>query len=183
MGRKVLFAEGGNVDGLISLHTEDKEGLGNEFEDEKGNIYRYVKNAAATALVAKGSCYKKLGGTKVNDILKRVLSADASTGSSSGLITMPAGVPMTGIGKSGSSTGCYGWVQVFGVQKVSVLHPATSATLKAGAFVPMTSTSARAWGTPTANLATYPYKLVLAKSITTTTAATASTALVFIQCR
>lgn len=189
MPRKVLFAEGGGVDALKSLHTSDKEGLGVLFEDEFGRVFRYVKNASSTGFTAAGCCLMKLGQTTPKAAFQRVLSPDVGTGPTTCLISMPAGVPVTGIGASGSSTGDHGWIQVAGPAKVSVWQSATAVDQEAGCMAAATVTSGAAWGkgyTSTIDTDTggtvNMRGIQFAASLATTGAATAASALVIVKC-
>jgi len=186
MPRKVLFGEGG---GLEVLNTSDKEGLGVLYENEFGQTFRYVKNAGSTALVAAGCCLMKLGQTSAKAAVQRVLSPDASTGPATCLITMPAGVPVTAIGASGSGTGAFGWIQVAGPKKATVWQSATAVDQEAGCHAIATSASGTAWGKPYTSTidstvgGTVQLRCVeLIASLATTGVATAASALVEVKC-
>jgi hypothetical protein len=143
MARKTLFDQGG---GLTALQTTDIEGLGSLYEDQHGNVYRYVKNAGATALVAAGGCFRKLGQSTVKGVFQRVLPCDAATGPATALITMGAGVPVTAIAASGSGTGAYGWIQVAGTKKVTLMQTATAVDQQPGCRAILTGLSTGIWG-------------------------------------
>ncbi len=180
MGRKVMFQTA-----LTDLKTTDVEGLGVLREDEFGNTYRWMRNDAATALQPGGCCLANLSSA-IADVNKGVYSPDAATGGATALVGIPAGAPVTGIGATGSSTGCFGWVQVEGKRRVSLKAVATAAEQQPGVFVPATSVellaATHAWGKPVftnANLRT----LVLAGLVDTVTdLATAVSATVYIRC-
>lgn len=146
MARKILFQTQ-----LTELNTKDVEGLSVLRDDEFGNVYRYMRNDAATALVAGGCCLSNLS-TSLVDLDKGVFSPDAATGGATALMHMPAGVPMTAMGATGSSTGCYGWIQVEGIRRVSLAPSATAADQEPGCLVPATSVDLLAathhWGRP-----------------------------------
>lgn len=189
MPKKVLFAEGGAVDGLVSLHTEDIEGLGALYEDVIGRVYRYQKNASSTGLTATGVCLKKLGTGSLKGTTQRVLHPSAATGPATCLVSMPAGMPVTGIGASGSSTGAFGWVQVAGPAKISMQQSATAVNQQAGCCVISTNTSTGYWGkayTQTIDSTNGGVVLLqvaqLSESLATTGAATAASAYVNIRC-
>ncbi len=188
MPEKVLFAEGGNVDGLVSLHTEDKEGLGVVLRDEWGRGFRYVKNASATALVRHGCCLQKLSSTPLGSV-RRVYAPDGAAAATA-VIHRPAGMPMTGIGKSGSSTGCFGWVQFEGPAKVSIWPSATAAQQVPGCVAIGTSTAGGGWGVgrpitiaSTVGGEVFTKGIVFAAPLATVTPATMVTALVELRCK
>jgi len=124
---------------LEDLATSDKEGMGSLRFDSCGRVYRWVKNASGTALIAAGACLCKFTTTAL-DVEKRVMSPDVpSTGPSSCLVSMPAGSPVAAIAKSGSDTGCYGWIQVAGLKQVSIWCAAATVTQQPGCRVLATS--------------------------------------------
>jgi hypothetical protein len=117
---------------LTDLETSDVEGLGVLREKSNGDVYRWVKNASGTALIAGGCCLMDFTTTKA-DIFKRVRSPNVpQTGPSTCLITMPAGSPETGIAASGANTGDHGWIKVAGIKKVSMRQSATAALQQPG---------------------------------------------------
>ena len=135
MARKILFQTK-----LTDLETTDVEGLGVERDEANGYTYRWVKNSSGTALVAAGCCLMDFTTTTA-DAFKRVRSANvAATGPATSLITMPAGVPITGIGASGASTGDHGWILVKGLAKVSMRQTATAAQQQPGCCAIATTT-------------------------------------------
>jgi hypothetical protein len=146
MARKVLFKTA-----LTDLRDSDVEGLGNLREDRLGNIYRWMRNDAATALVAGGCCLANLSSA-VASVDQGVYSPDVATGGATALMHMPGGVPMTAIGATGSSTGCYGWVQVQGKRRVSICPSATAAQQEPGCTLIATSVdklgATHNWGKP-----------------------------------
>ncbi len=145
MARKTMFAEGGC---LTALQTSDVEGLGVLYEDKYGRTFRYVKNASATALVAAGCCFQKLGASTPAGAVQRVLSQDASTGPATCLVTVAGGVPVTGIAASGAGTGDHGWVQVEGPKKVTMWQTATAVQQEPGCCAIMSGLSTSAWDRP-----------------------------------
>jgi hypothetical protein len=146
MAKKVMFQTK-----LTELATTDVEGLGVLRDDEFGNVYRWMRNDAATALVAGGCCLANLSSA-VASVDQGVYSPDAATGGATALVHMPAGVPMTAIGATGSSTGCFGWIQVEGKRRVSLCPSATAAQQEPGCLVPATSVdklgATHNWGRP-----------------------------------
>ena len=150
-------------------------------------------NDTATALEKAGCCMANLSSA-IADVNKGVYSPDAATGGATALVHMPAGAPMTSMGATGSSTGCYGWMQVQGIRRISLMPSATDTRNEPGCLVPCTSTeilaATHAWGKPTSgtidstvggnvNLRT----LVLAGLIDTVTdLGTAVSAAVYIRC-
>lgn len=91
---------------------------------EDGKVYRFVKNVSATALKYHGACLKALTSV-LSEINKNVRSTDTATAATAQL-TVPAGVPVTAIGASGSSTGDHGWIQVKGPARVSMVMSDTA---------------------------------------------------------
>lgn len=140
--KKVFMTE------LTDLRDNDVEGLGILKHDEYGRIFRWVKNAGATDLVAAGVCLRKLGQTTPLAAEKRVLPADATAGPATCLKTMPAGVPITGIAASGATALCFGWIQVEGAKKVSMMQAATVTQQQAGCRAIATSLPTQLWGRP-----------------------------------
>ncbi len=136
---------------LTDLKTTDVEGLGVLREDEFGSTYRWMRNDAATALARGGACLANLSSA-IADVDKGVYSPDVSTGGATALMHIPAGVPMTDVGATGSSTGCHGWIQVEGKRRVSLIPSATAAQNEPGCFVGATSlevlAATHAWGKP-----------------------------------
>ena len=114
MAEKVLFQTA-----LTDLKTSDVEGLGVIRKDENGKKYRWVKNVSATALLYHGACLKALTSVLAS-MDKNVRSTDTATAATAQL-SIPAGVPVTAIAASGSSTGDHGWVQVAGPARVSMV--------------------------------------------------------------
>ena len=186
MARKTLFDVGG---GLTALQTTDVEGLGSLFEDQFGNTYRYVKNAGATAVVAAGGCFRDLGQTTPKGVLKYILPCDAATGPATALITMGAGVPVTGIAASGTATGDHGWIQVAGTKKVTLMQTATAVDQQAGCRAILTGLSTGIWGKCATNTidstnagVVYHNVVEVAVGIATTGVATAVSAICHIKC-
>ncbi len=107
---------------LTDVSTEDIEGVGSLRYDEKGKVYRWVKNEATSALTAKQPvCYD------VSDVGTKALYETVLTPAAADLMCA-AGIVLTGIGKSGGTTGCFGWVQVQGYcQDALVATPNTVA--------------------------------------------------------
>ena len=121
MAQKILFQTA-----LTDLETTDVEGKGNLRYMDDGRVYRWVKNVSATALLYHGACLKALTSV-VSAINSNVRSTDTATAATAQL-SIPAGVPVTAIGASGSGTGDHGWIQVAGPAKVSmVMSDAASA--------------------------------------------------------
>jgi len=138
---KVLFQTS-----LEDLETSDVEGLANLRRDSKGNVFRWVKNVSGTNLVADGCCLCRFV-TTMADMDKFVLSSDTiGTGPATCLVTMPAGVPITGICASGSDTGDHGWVKVAGLHKVSMRGLTTAVDQQAGCRAIATTVGTGVWG-------------------------------------
>ena len=175
---------------LDGLRTNDEEVIGSLYP-HKGKIYRWVKNAGSTALQAAGACLT-LPTASIDQTYKRVVAptgAGPST-AASGSFLDAGGVPVAAIGPSGSDTGEYGWIQVKGPKKVSMLQSATAADQYVGSIsIPYDSDAN--WnrpispvGTPTTLIAEAiaVKRLTLARVWSTTGPTTAYSALVDIQC-
>ena len=101
MAEKILFQTD-----LTDVEATDLEGIGTLRKDEFGNVYRWVKNTATTALTAKQPvCYEvALASTKA--MFESVLTPATAD------LMMAAGIAVTAIGASGALM--YGWVHVRG---------------------------------------------------------------------
>lgn len=120
---------------LSELRTNDEQVIGSVYE-VKNKTYVYRKNAGSTALVARASCAELI--TSVEAGMKtRVISPDVMSGAYTAVLGLPAGMPVSSIGASGSSTGAFGWVQAKGPAKVSVLRTSNAVTV--GSFAIGTS--------------------------------------------
>lgn len=178
---------------LVGLERFDVEGLAVVVEDKLGNVFRWVKNASSTALIAKGCCLMKLT-TVADDVHKRVLSPNAiGTGPATCLITLPAGVPMTGIAKSGSATGDHGFVLIDGTIKVSIRQTATAVQGQAGNHSIATTicVTNSEWGAPASSVINSSGGTVNFRGVQimdpeyslTTGAATVASAIVHVHCK
>lgn len=171
---------------LTELRTNDEQVIGSVYMT-KTKTYRFVKNAGSTSLIARASCMEML--TSVEGGMKtRVISGDGM-GTSTAFVGLPAGMPVSAIGPSGSDTGCYGWIQAKGPAKVSIHQMATA--IAAGSFAIGTSAlpASQPFGKPyvrTADSATtaklYTRGIIMMQAIATTGAATAVSAIVDLQC-
>ncbi len=119
MAEKVLFQTK-----LTDLDTVDVDSRGVLRPDERGKVYRYVKNISATALVAAGACLKALTSV-LAEINMNVRSVDTATAHTASL-RVPGGVPVTAIAQSGSLTGDHGWIQVAGPARVTMIMSDTA---------------------------------------------------------
>ena len=131
--RKVLFQTK-----LTELTNSDKDGIGTLREDEFGRVFRFVKNASSTALVACGPCLKPLTSVSLAAI-KKVYTIDVGSEVTAS-VKCPAGVAMSAIAASGTdnlSTMCYGWIQVEGPKRVNFY--ASDTTLAIGMVAIATS--------------------------------------------
>jgi len=170
---------------LTDLATGDREGLGSIFRRD-GKVYRWVKNAGATALVRDGCCLTMITSVEGN-AFKRVKSPDGA-GAKTAPLTMPAGVPMSNIGASGSNTGAYGWIQVAGPRKVSIIGTGADSAIGYIAVATSQQPATAPWASPLAPTAdsgstAYAYaKKVVVLSPVSDEAATADSAIVDIQC-
>lgn len=186
---KVLFQSA-----LTDTDSTDKDRVGSlRFDDQYGRVYRYVRNDAATALQRNGCCLAHLVGTYA-DLDKGVYSPDAATGPSTAMIHVPAGVPMTNLGATGSTTGCYGWVQVEGLKRVNIKKLATAVQQAAGCWAIATTVellgATAAWGKPQSFFVDtgdtqqiHNRRIVLASRISgVTDLATAVSASVYVRC-
>jgi hypothetical protein len=173
---------------LNELSTSDVEGVGVIRRDKKGQGFKWIKNTGTTALVADGCCVYRIVSTAVQ-IHTKVIGPDG-VGASTAVVTDPAGVPVTGIGASGSSTGCYGWVKAEGYHKVSMMQSATAADQASNCVAIATSVQPATypWGKPATSVHStavgqaFASRVVLMESFATTGVATAASCLVKIQC-
>ncbi len=117
MAQKVTFETK-----LTDVSIEDIEGVGVLRREPDGKVYRWVKNSETAALTAKQPvCYD------VSDVGSKVLYETVLTPAAADVM-LAAGIAMTAMGKSGGTTGCYGWVQVEGYCKDAlVATPNTAA--------------------------------------------------------
>ena len=121
---------------LNALRTNDEQTIGSKY-DVGLKTYRYVKNAGTTALIARASCAELL--TSVEAGMKtRVISPGVMSGANTAIVGLPAGMPVTSIGGSGTNTGAFGWVQCKGPAKVTVLRTSNAVTV--GSFAIGTGT-------------------------------------------
>ncbi len=131
---------------LSALRTNDEQVIGSLYEVGQ-KTYRYVKNAGSTALVARASCAELL--TSVEAGMKtRVISPDIMSGANTAIVGLPAGMPMSSIGGSGSGTGAYGWIQCKGPAKVSVIRTSTAIAIGSFAIGTGTYPASAAFGIP-----------------------------------
>ncbi len=171
---------------LSQLNTNDGQVIGS-LTEIKAKTYRYIKNAGSTALIARASCMEML--TSVEGGMKtRVISGDGIN-TTTAFIGLPAGMPMSAIGPSGSDTGAFGWIQCKGPAKVSIHQMATA--IAVGSFAIGTSAlpASQPFGKAyirTADSATtaklYSRGVIIMQAIASTGAATAVSCLVDIQC-
>jgi len=162
---------------LTELRTNDEQTIGSVYQ--KGSkVYRYVKNAGDTALKARACCLE-IGTTVENGLNKKVVAPDTAVGTSN--ITMPAGMPCASMGKSGSGTGAYGWIQVAGPAKVSLAQ--STGALAPGALMIGSSglPTTHAWWQPI-TAATAGRYAVLMQRVATTGIETAISAVVELHC-
>jgi hypothetical protein len=101
MAMKILFQTK-----LTDIEETDLEMVGVLREDENGNIYRWEKNTATTALTAKQPvCYEvALAGSVA--MFQSVLSPATAD------LMLAAGIAVTAIAESGAK--CFGWILVQG---------------------------------------------------------------------
>ncbi len=178
---------------LDELRTFDAEVIGSLYP-HKGKIFRWVKNAGSTDLVAAGPCLT-LPTSAIDNINKRVVSPSAAglETAASAAVFNAAGSPVAAILKSGSDTGDHGWVQCKGLKKVSMNQSATAADQYIGGVSIATDVDDTNWGRPlgfgsvrtpttTVHEDLIDKKVVLVRLHATTGAATAFSAYVDIQC-
>jgi len=170
---------------LDELRTYDEEVLGQVFRRD-GKAFRWVKNAGSTSLVADGACLTVLTSVEGNQ-LKRVMNPD--TAGVTAIQELPAGVPMAAFGPSGSDTGSYGYIQVAGTKKVSMMQSSSAQGVGSLAIATASQPATAPWGIshgPTFDSATqanvYAKRVVLMFPMATTGPATAVSAIVDIQC-
>lgn len=105
--------------GLHSVAATDTDGVGMTQTDDRGNIFRFIKNVDSTAfVVGQPVCYDSAankGTSAYRDEATRPVTAE---------LMNAAGICVTAIGASGANA--YGWVQIYGLFKnARVLTPAT----------------------------------------------------------
>lgn len=166
--------------GLNELATGDREGLGNLFERDR-KVYRWVKNVGSTSLVASGSCCVVFTSVEAN-ALKRVIFAGTTATASTTILSCPGGVPVTGIGPSGSDTGDHGWVMVKGVTTVRVYQLATAYVGGEVAIATSVVPATVAWGAAYPATTTYSRYVSIINPVATTGAATYCSAVVEVHC-
>ncbi len=101
MAIKTLF-----VTGLLDADTTDLDQVGSIRHGDQGEVYRYIKNHSATAILQhQPVCYDagKVSTKALYDSVESPVSAD---------LMLNAGIAMTGLAISGGI--CFGWVQVEG---------------------------------------------------------------------
>ena len=150
---------------LAEVSTTDRDGVGTLRYDEDGNIYRYVKNTATTALTAKQPvCYEvALAGSVA--IFQSVLTPATAD------LMMAAGIAVTAIGASGGSM--YGWTQVqgyFNGARVLAVSGTAGAVGEEYIGANGTTTLARSVGAGTAPI--YPKSYTLLEVVSAATGAT-----------
>lgn len=134
MAKKILFQTA-----LTDLEITDREGGLGQLREEGNKSFRWVKNSSGTALIAAGCCLMDFT-TTASDTFARVRSEQAAnTGPTTCYPSMPAGSPVTGIAKSGASTGDHGWVQVGGIKRVSMRQAASESIQSPGCYAIGTS--------------------------------------------
>ena len=120
----------------------------------------------------------------------RVISPDGiGDGTTTGFVGLPAGMPMSAIGASGSVTGAYGWVQAKGPAKVTLMQETSALTVGQFAIGSNVLPATQPWAStfsPTADSASVSNLddrgVRLMQAVATTGAATAISCLVDIQC-
>ena len=101
MAIKTLF-----VTALLDADSTDLDKVGSLRYGDSGEVYRYVKNHSATAILANQPvCYDagKVSTEALFDSVESPVTAD---------LMLAAGIAMTGLAISGGV--CFGWVQVEG---------------------------------------------------------------------
>jgi hypothetical protein len=186
MAEYVLLGGGG----LTALQTGTGEvPLGSLYKDPDGNVHRFVKNKATTALVAAGVCLKAFTSV-IGNIDKRVTTPDAATGPVTALVHVPAGSPITAIQESGSSTGDHGWIMVKGLKSVSMMQAATLTLQEVGCrtISTLVQPATQPWDKGVSKTISSSggqvnlYGAVVAAQLITTGVATAASAIVYIDC-
>lgn len=170
---------------LNEVRTNDEQVVGS-LHPEKGKVYRWVKNIGSTDLTAGGPALIVHSGAVTGNYMHRIISAD--TGPATAVPWMPAGSCVTGIGGSGSTTGCYGWLQVKGV--ASVTQQGTATALVIGSYSIASSTYPAAWAsnvsysidTTAATAMVYSKNAQLLQAVSTAGPSTSYTKLVELNC-
>jgi len=97
MAQKILFQTK-----LTDTKSSDVEGVGNLRSDEKGNVYKWVKNTHSTTSTIYGACV--YSGATRSEVTKAVT-----------LVTSPTCYTnVAGFWKAAVKTGEYGWIQCKG---------------------------------------------------------------------
>ncbi len=118
---------------LSEVRTHDEETLGSVCTI-RGVKYRWVKNSCSTTIGHKCPAVNKVVATAAN-WGQKVVAPSGSTDSVTSRAVLLAGVAVTSIPASGSSTGCYGWIAVRGIVTAAVGRMATAITAGAVAIV------------------------------------------------
>jgi hypothetical protein len=172
MAEKILWQSA-----LTQLSTTDLDGIGNIRKFESGIAYKYVKNSSTTALTRRAPCEYK----------------SAVTGSMSRTRVIPplaanhwalSGIPVTAIGKSGSTTGAFGFVQIAGPFEDAICVEKTALAV-GGCMVSTAGTGnvrAFCYGTVPAAAPVYANHVRLLEAATATTPATTFRVNVLICC-
>ncbi len=182
MARKILFETA-----LTEIKDSDIEGIGILREDERGNVYKWVENKCATAMVVGGACaYPATDGSASPAKFGRRISAQAAAELSADCF---AGVAMAAIAASGASTSKYGWIQVEGIHTAAsvLLISSTVAGVIGDRLIPASASlnldrlvtsvaSAGALGTTKVNVA------VLMQTVDSASALTATKVAVMLRC-
>jgi len=175
---------------LTELRSSDEQVVGSVYQ-KKNKYYRWQKNAGATALVARACCLQMVTSVEAG-MNTRVIQPDG-VGDGTASVGMPAGMPMSAIGASGTDTGAFGWVQCKGPAKVSLAQKASALTVGSICIGTSALPASAAWAhiaaedysigaDETAAVALCGRRVVLMQAVATTGAETAVSALVDIQC-
>jgi len=174
MALKVLFETG-----LTDVKSSDVEGVGTLRYGKLGRVYRWIKNRNATAFTAKQPVCYDAGNVSTDALFKSVNSPVTAD------LMLAAGIAMTAIGKSGGTTGCYGWVQVQGYFKdARVLTPATGADdIEIGsALVPVDTKTYLAYAGNAGTAPAYSNHFIALETVATATGAAVVSKDVYVKC-
>lgn len=162
MAKKILFQTE-----LTDTDSSDLESVGVLREDEKGNIYRWVKNGESTALAA-GQTVMYDAGNAGSSLYESVVD-DATAASED--VALFAGIAMSAIPSEE-----YGWILVDGYYSSALCdEPGTTAIAIGDILVPSASNNYLDYAVGIGTAPTYVNHCVALEAVSTATPATATT--------
>jgi hypothetical protein len=157
---------------VTETRTTDVEGVG-RIREENGNLYRWVKNAEASATLAKGTvAHHSFADT--SDALKNVtLAATANLGFMAGTVQATDGIPAQN----------YGWIMISGIDDSALVFASQTTAKTAGITLKGVNTAAyadtdNAMGTAPI----YTRNLLLLEAVATVTTGAGVAKKVFVNC-